>query len=138
MSAVGARFAKLVDLAKASSSEKRRELLREATDLFFETADVRTSRENQLFDDVLRTVAREMQQSVLQELAERFADHPDAPLQLMADLASNVFPVAEPVLKRSPVLTEDMLVKLVSEHSQEHIRAIAQRESVSTRVSAFQ
>lgn len=135
MSAVGARFAKLVDLAKAPTSEKRRELLREVTDLFFETADVRTSRETGLFDDVLRSVSREMQQGVLQELAERFADSADAPVQLMHDLAANVFQVAEPVLKRSPVLKEDALVKLVNEQSQEHIRAIAQRDTVSPRVS---
>jgi uncharacterized protein (DUF2336 family) len=135
MSDVGARFAKLVDLAKAPTSEKRRDLLREVTDLFFDTADVRTSRESHLFDDVLRTVARDMQQGVLAELAERFADSPDAPLQLMHDLASNVFAVAEPVLKRSPVLKEDALVKLVTEQSQDHIKAIAQRDTVSPRVS---
>ncbi len=135
MTAVGARFAKLVDLAKAPSSEQRRELLREVTDLFFDTADVRTSRETHLFDEVLRTVAKEMQQNVLAELAERFADSPDAPIQLMHDLAFNVFSVAEPVLKRSTVLKEDVLVKLVTEQSQEHIRAIAQRDTVSSRVS---
>lgn len=135
MSAVGSRFSKLLDLAKAPTSEKRRELLREATDLFFETADVRTSRETGLFDDVLRTVAREMQEQVLVELAERFADAADAPTQLMHDLAASAFVVAEPVLKRSPVLKEDALVKLVNQQSQSHIRAIAQRDTVSPRVS---
>jgi uncharacterized protein (DUF2336 family) len=131
----GARFAKLVDLAKEPSSDKRRELLREVTDLFFDTADVRTSREGALFDEVLRSVAKEMQESVLQELAERFADSPDAPVRLMHDLAFNTFAVAEPVLKRSPVLSEDTLVRLVAEQSQDHIKAIAQRDTVSPRVS---
>jgi uncharacterized protein (DUF2336 family) len=135
MSANGARFAKLIDLAHAPTSDKRRELLREATDLFFATSDERTSRETQLFDEVLRTVAKEMQESVLVELAERFADSYDAPVQLMQDLASNTFAVAEPVLKRSPILKEELLVKLVSEQSQDHIKAIAQRETVSPRLS---
>lgn len=135
MSDVGARFAKLIDLARAPTSEKRRELLREATDLFFETADVRTSRETALFDDVLRSVAKEMQEEVLADLAERFADAADAPVQLMHDLAANAFAIAEPVLKRSPVLREDALVKLVHEQSQDHIRAIAQRDTVSAIVS---
>ena len=35
----------------------------------------------------------------------------------------------------SPVLKDDMLVKLVSEQTQDHIKAIAQRDSVSPRVS---
>jgi uncharacterized protein (DUF2336 family) len=131
----GERFAKLAVLAREPSSDKRRELLREATDLFFETADVRTSRETALFDDVLRSVAKEMQENVLVELAERFADSPDAPIQLMHDLAFNTINVAAPVLRRSPVLTEDALVRLVSEQSQDHIRAIAQRDTVSERVS---
>lgn len=135
MSATGARFAKLIDLARAPTSEKRRDLLREATDLFFDTAAERTSRETQLFDDVLRTVAKEMQESVLAELAERFADSHDAPIQLLQDLAFNTFAVAEPVLRRSPVLKEDVLVKLVSEQTQDHIKAIAQRDTVSPRVS---
>lgn len=135
MSANGSRFAKLIDLAHAPSSEKRRELLREATDLFFATSDERTSRETQLFDEVLRTVAKEMQESVLAELSERFADAYDAPVQLLHDLAFNTFAVAEPILKRSPILNEDVLVKLVAEQSQDHIKAIAQRETVSPRVS---
>jgi len=135
MPATGARFAKLIELARAPSSERRRDLLREATDLFFDTAAERTSRETQLFDDVLRTVAKEMQESVLAELAERFADSHDAPIQLMQDLAFNTFAVAEPILRRSPVLKDDMLVKLVAEQTQDHIKAIAQRDTVSPRVS---
>lgn len=135
MTAVSGRFARLVDLAKATTSEERRELLREVTDLFFETSDVRSPRENHLFDEVLRHVAKEMQEGVLLELAERFADSPDAPVQLMHDLAHHTFTVAEPVLKRSSVLSEEALVKLVSEQSQEHIKAIAQRKTVPARVS---
>ena len=84
---------------------------------------------------MLRTVAKEMQESVLAELSERFADAHDAPVQLLHDLAFNTFAVAEPILKRSPILNEDVLVKLVAEQSQDHIRAIAQRETVSSRVS---
>jgi uncharacterized protein (DUF2336 family) len=130
------RFAKLLDLAKAPSSEKRRDLLREVTDLFFETADVRTSRESVLFDEVLRTVAREMEVGVLAELANRFADSPDAPKELMHDLAAHQYAVAEQVLRRSTVLRDDDLVRLVAEKSQEHINAIAQRDSVSPALSA--
>jgi uncharacterized protein (DUF2336 family) len=130
------RFSKLLDLANAPSSDKRRELLREVTDLFFETADVRTSRESALFDDVLRSLAREMEEQVLVELAHRFADSPDAPRELLRDLAAHQFSVAEVVLRRSTTLREDDLVRLVNEKSQAHINAIAQRETVSEKVSA--
>src|SRR4029079_2857 len=88
------RFAKLVDLARTSDSAQRRELLREVTDLFFETSGQRNARENALFDDVLQLVAAEMQEGVLAELAELFADAADAPVGLMRDLANHSFEVA--------------------------------------------
>ena len=91
-----ARFAKLVDLARTTDSEQRRELLREVTDLFFETSTTRSTRETALFDDVLQLVAAEMQDSVLAELSELFADAADAPVGLMRDLANHSFEIAGP------------------------------------------
>ena len=130
-----ARFAKLVDLARTTDSEQRRELLREVTDLFFETSCTRTSRESALFDDVLQLVAAEMQDSVLAELSEVFADAADAPVGLMRDLANHSFEIAGPVLKRSRVLDEQTLLQIVNYQSQQHIAAVAQRPDVSENVS---
>ncbi len=129
------RFAKLVDLARTSNSAQRRELLREVTDLFFETNGQRTARENALFDDVLQLVAAEMQEGVLAELSEMFADAPDAPVGLMRDLANHSFEVAKPVLQRSRALDDQTLVQIVNYQSQNHIKAVAQRRDVSEIVS---
>lgn len=129
------RFAKLIDLAQASDSGQRRELLREVTDLFFETSGQRNNNEAKLFDDVLKLVAAEMQAGVLAELAERFADAPDAPVGLMRDLANHSFEVAAPVLKRSKALDEQTLLRVVSYQSQQHIKAVATRADVSEKVS---
>ena len=74
------RFAKLIDLARTPDSEVRRDLLREVTDLFFETSGSRNDRESQLFDEVLQLVAAEMQDGVLAELSEVFANADDAPV----------------------------------------------------------
>ena len=93
------RFAKLVDLARTPDSEVRRELLREVTDLFFETSGSRNTRESALFDEVLQMVAAEMQDSVLVELSEAFANADDAPVGLMRDLANHSFEIAGPVLR---------------------------------------
>ncbi|MCX7359804.1 MAG: DUF2336 domain-containing protein [Alphaproteobacteria bacterium] len=129
------RFAKLVDLARVTDSEQRRELLREVTDLFFETSSTRSTRETALFDDVLKLVAAEMQDSVLAELSEVFADAADAPVGLMRDLANHSFEIAGPVLKRSRVLDEQTLLQIVNYQSQQHIAAVAQRPDVSENVS---
>jgi uncharacterized protein (DUF2336 family) len=129
------RFAKLVDLARTTDSEQRRELLREVTDLFFETSDSRSPRETALFDDVLQLVAAQMQDSVLAELSELFADAHDAPLGLMRDLANHSFEIAGPVLQRSRALDEQALLQVINYQSQNHIKAVAEREDVSETVS---
>jgi uncharacterized protein (DUF2336 family) len=129
------RFAKLIDLARTQDSARRRELLREVTDLFFETSGARNSRETALFDDVLQLVAGQMQDSVLAELSELFADAADAPVGLMRDLANHSFEIASPVLTRSRALDEQALLQIVNYQSQSHIKAVAQRGDVSETVS---
>lgn len=129
------RFAKLIELARTNDSGIRRELLREVTDLFFETSATRNSRESALFDEVLQLVAAEMQEGVLAELAETFADAADAPVGLLRDLANHSFEIAAPLLKRSKVLDEQTLLKVVNYQSQEHIQAVAGRSDVTEALS---
>ncbi|HYD89178.1 MAG TPA: DUF2336 domain-containing protein [Vitreimonas sp.] len=129
------RFAKLVELAKLSDSERRRDLLREVTDLFFETSKTRNARESALFDEVLQMVAAEMQDEVLAELSATFCDAADAPVGLLRDLANHSFEIAGPILRRSKVLDEQTLVQVVNYQSQAHIKAVAQREDVSETLS---
>ncbi|MFZ4121759.1 MAG: DUF2336 domain-containing protein [Caulobacterales bacterium] len=129
-------FARLVDLAKEPSSEKRRELLREVTEMFFVVPVAQGGAEQALFDDVLQRVAQGMQDSVLAELSARFADAPNAPVGLMRDLANRAFVIADPVLTRSKALREQDLVAIVSRQSQDHIRAVAQRDDVTEVVSS--
>lgn len=129
------RFAKLIDLARASKSEDRRELLREVTDLFFESSGNRSERESALFDDVLQMVAAEMQDTVLSELANLFAGQADAPVGLMRDLANHSFEVAGPILRQSCVLDDQTLLQIVNYQSQQHIKAVAERPQVSETIS---
>ncbi|MDX2274662.1 MAG: DUF2336 domain-containing protein [Hyphomonadaceae bacterium] len=129
------RFAQLIELARAPDSGRRRELLREVTELFFERSAERSQREAALFDEVLQLVAAEMQDEVLAELAEVFADAPDAPIGLMRDLANHAYPIAGKVLERSPVLDDTTLLQIVNYQSQAHIKAVAQRPTVSEAVS---
>ncbi|HEX3407658.1 MAG TPA: hypothetical protein VHS81_10510, partial [Caulobacteraceae bacterium] len=60
----------LIALAQEPSSEKRRVLLRELTDLFFANPEHRAG-EMALFDDVLTQLADEMEAAVRAELADR-------------------------------------------------------------------
>lgn len=129
------RFAKLLELASARSGDERRDVLRLATELFFEKGPERSATQSAMLDELLSTIAEGMQEGVLIELAERFADAPNAPLQLMRDLANHTLPIAEPILRRSLVLSDDDLLRVIKARSAAHARVVAQRVRVSKPLS---
>lgn len=126
----------LIEMAQEPSSERRRELLRGVTDLFFASEDVRAGGEMELFDDVMSQLAGEMEEAVRAELAERMAGAEAPPQGLLRDLARDVsIEVARPVLEGSNALTEDDLLSVARTRGQDHLRAISQRPLVSEAVS---
>ncbi len=135
MTAPSSKLRDLVDLAKEPSSERRRELLREVTDLFFTGADGAPPAQIALFDDVMSQLAGEMEEQVRAELAQRMADAAQAPRRLIRNLASDSIAVAEPVLQRSTALTEADLIEVAQSRDQAHLRAISQRPHVPEKVS---
>lgn len=125
----------LTGLAREKSSERRRALLREVTDLFFDETPQSGSGEHQQFDAVLSALAAQTAQDARAELAHRFADAPLAPRGLVMQLARDAIEVAAPILAQSGVLTEDDLVAIANEASEDHRRAMTARSNVSERVS---
>jgi uncharacterized protein (DUF2336 family) len=128
------RLPELIALAEEGSSEKRRALLRELTEHFF-GAPGRTAAEAGLYGDVMARLADDMETVVRAELAVRFAEVSDAPRTLIRRLANDEASVAEPVLARSPVLTDEDLLGVVRQHGQAHLRAVSNRATVSEAVS---
>ena len=125
----------LIELAQEPSSERRRELLRGVTDLFFTGASPQGG-EMALFDDVMTQLAGEMEAAVRVELAERMASVDHAPLGLIRTLASDTsIEVAQPVLSASRSLTEADLLSVARTHGQGHLRAISRRPDVSEALS---
>lgn len=127
---------KLVELAHERSSDKRRELLHDMSALFLSSEDMRGDEAARgVAEDILQTLAHEVEAIVRAELAERFADHPDAPAELVNDLAKDVIEVARPVLARSRLVREETLVETVRLHGSSHARVVAGRDDVSEAVS---
>jgi len=130
------RLLDLIELAKEDSSSKRRELLRELTDLFFSPNAPRTGPEVELYDTVLVQLSAEMEAAVRAELGVRFTETGGAPRRLIKALANDDdVIVAEPVLVRSRDLTEDDLLEVVRTKGQGHLRAVSSRDDVSEKVS---
>ncbi|WP_374656971.1 DUF2336 domain-containing protein [Phenylobacterium sp.] len=125
----------LIEMAREPSSERRRELLRGVTDLFFSSEDVR-GEEMELFDDVLSQLAGEMEEAVRLELAQRMSGAEAPPRGLLRDLARDTsIEVARPVLENSRALTDDDLLSVARTRGQDHLRAISQRPTISEAVS---
>lgn len=133
--AIISRLNNLVELAKEKSSERRRTLLREVTDLFFEETPETDTTVSHKFDALLSTLAEQAAQDTREELAERFADTPYAPRGLILQLAQDAIEVAAPILSRSNGLTDADLIDIAQTAEQTHLKAISQREIVPEQVS---
>ena len=126
------RLQDLIALAHEPSSERRRTLLREVTDAFFGSeTEPHSAKEAALYDEVLSALTSEMEEEVRIELSRRFADSDTAPKGLVNKLAADTIAVAGPVLSRSRLVSDEVLLHVARTQGQEHLRAISQRESVS-------
>ena len=135
-SAPSPKLLDLIALAREPSSQRRRELMRGVTDLFFATDGGHAPSEMALFDDVLSQLAGEMEVAVRGELAQRMSSAEAAPHGLLRKLARDEsIEVARPVLESSRALTDDDLLAVARTRGQDHLRAISQRPSVSEAVS---
>lgn len=130
MSTGTSRLKELILVAKEGSSEKRRDLLRDITDVFMTSPDRYTSTELQHFDVIMSRVTEQVETALRREIAEKLADVPNAPKGLLRQLAHDEIIVAEPVLRRSEALTEEDLVRVIRQRGQEHMKAITKRREV--------
>ena len=129
------RFSRLVDLAKETSSDKRRELLREVTDAFLATASDCNETEKSYFGEILGSVSSNMDVAVRSLLAQQFAGQDHAPLGLIQKLANDDISVAKFVLQTSNVLREQDLIEIAQSRQQDRLSLIASRANVPESVS---
>lgn len=131
---MSSQLSALIQLAHEPSSERRRELLRGVTDLFFET-EVHAASQMALFDDVMGQLTLEMETAVRAELSTRLAQSSAPPPSIVRRLATDEIAVAAPMLVHSSALSEDDLLQVARTHGQDHLRAISRRSAVSLVVS---
>ncbi len=87
--------------------------------------------ERQLAQAIVAALSRDAELRVRQALAEHIKDNPDLPPAIAARLARDVAAVAVPVLRHSPVFSDDELIELLQGVSPQHQAAIAGRDRVS-------
>jgi uncharacterized protein (DUF2336 family) len=132
MSQPAPRFAKLAELAKQTTSEGRRELLREVTEALGHNA--RSDADLAAFDNLLTAVASDYATHVRADLAKLIAYNPQFACSAQL-FALDEIEVAAPVLRHSRVLTEETLLKVIEQKSQDHMLAVTGRKQISERIS---
>lgn len=130
------RLKQLIEVAREGSTEKRADLLREITDVFMAAPDRYTSTEMQHFDVILTKVTESVEVALRIKIAEKLADTANAPKNLIRQLALDEITVAQPILERSPALSEDDLIRVIRQRTQDHMKAISRRREVTEVVAA--
>lgn len=125
----------LLNLARESSSDKRRELMGRVADHFVDGADKYTNRELNLFGDVMTKLLCEVDEEGRKNLSEKVAHVASTPRDLTMALARDEIHIAQPVLENSSVLSNDDLKMLAQEHGIEHRLSISRRENLDENVT---
>lgn len=123
-------------LAQETSSEKRLELLRKVSDMYFEEVGSRSDAEEYLFGEIVDRILDAIAKPEKVTVSNTIAIRPKFPHAAAVKLAGDEdIAVARPVIASSPVLNENDLVQLATRGSQEHLHAIADRPGLSENVT---
>jgi uncharacterized protein (DUF2336 family) len=120
----------------SGSAEKQTEILRRVTDLFLAGAGNYFNEHVDLFDGVITCLAERIETKARVELAHRLRLPTMRRRRLCACSRGNQsIDVAGPILSWSNRLTDDDLLAIASDNSQERLLAISKRISLSEKVS---
>lgn len=130
-----AHLESLARLTRENSDEGRQQLFREIADMFMAAPEQLSEREVAYFGDIMVGMVDQVEPMVRQYLSENICSVTNAPHELVVSLANDEVAVAAPVLRESRVLGDHDLVKIAESRSQEHLNAIAGRETVAETVT---
>ena len=130
---IGAQPDALLTLAKSREPADRERLLIGIVSLCELTGpagNADATRAKALVDDLFTTLLVDAEHGVRRRLAERIASARWAPAALIQLLSLDDIDIARPVIASSPLLTDDELIRLLSEGALDHQIAVAGRPGV--------
>lgn len=133
MNAIDADY--LMNLARNKSVEGRRELAGIVSDLFENRSSTLSDRERRLMFDIMHNLVHDVEVSVRKTFVSLVESLPDAPADLVRDLASDTIDVAYPLLTKSSLLRDADLIDIIRARTREHQLAIAMRAGIGESVS---
>jgi uncharacterized protein (DUF2336 family) len=129
-------IALLDDAVDGRSPERCAEILRQVTDLFLSDAHRLGESQIAIFDDVLIRLIERADAATLVLLSNNLCQASSAPRKAMRQLAFHQdASVAAPVLKRFNRLPDKDLIEIANTRSQQHLLAIAGRQTIHPSLS---
>ena len=125
-------LAELETALSAGNFDRRNQILSSVTDLFINGAPHLSEEQICVFDDVITRLMSAIEAKARAKLADRLAPIANAPLNVVALLASDDdIEIARPILVQSRRVKEDTLIAAAASKSQQHLFAISQRGTLS-------
>src|SRR3954453_18472670 len=123
----------LDEIVSRGDPKRRADAARRISELFLQGAASFRSDHVELFDGVLTSLVPHAEIEAGAELAGRLSMLANAPRGLVGQLAhDDEIAIAGPLLRRSPVIDEKMLLEIASMKGQGHLLAMAERPTLST------
>ncbi len=129
------KLERLAILSAEMSSDDRRALLREVTDIFVRDPSEQTAGNDVLIDKVISVAMADFSAKFRAELAQKVASNPTQFGETARRLATDEILVAQPVLEKSRALSDDDLLEVVMQNSQDHLMAVTRRAEISEKIS---
>jgi len=123
----------LDEIVRGSDPKRRADAAHRISELFLQGAANFRADHVDLFDGVLTRLVPHTELAARADLAERLSLLANAPRGLVGQLAhEDEIAIAGPLLRRSPVIDEKILVEIASMKGQGHLLAMAERTALSS------
>jgi uncharacterized protein (DUF2336 family) len=133
MTAATSLISGLDEIVRNGDPKRRAEAARRITEMYLQGAAHLRPDHVDLFDGFLIDLVPHTELAARADLAERLSILANAPRRLVGQLArEDEISIAGPLLRRSPVIDEQVLIEIARSKGQGHLLAMAERSALST------
>lgn len=125
----------LMQLAAAPDGTSRGDVYLAVASLYHSQGARLSERERTLMREILQRLTKDVEMAIRIALAEKLADDPEAPLDLILLLVDDAIEVARPIIMRSRKLGDAEILSFVNEASALHQEACASRPKIGEPVT---
>ncbi len=129
-------MSRLAQLAANPQDTTREEIYLAVASLYRVQGNHLNDREKGLMREILQRLTRDVEMAIRIALAERLAEDTSAPNDLILLLADDTIEVARPVILRSPLLTDEDMLRLIAASDLGHQEVVAARPHIGESVTA--